>query len=159
VEPSGAQGFEAWAHRPTSERREPIGAYPLVPKGVGVRDRSVEKRKKHVPAPLVRRCLIEPSADRGAELHLLQVYIHPGAAQLIGSGQGQSANWLDVGRGQDDDLFAVIAGAHQRLPNRRVVAWTAQDVDPGIVGKWRSGAEEPDAVAPQRTIDAGDRGH
>ena len=84
---------------------------------VGVRDRSVEESKERAPSTLVRRGLILPSADGGSQIHLLHVYIHPGAAQLIYFRPGLRANLLDLGRNKDDDLFTVIAGARQRLPN------------------------------------------
>jgi|HubBroStandDraft_3_1064219.scaffolds.fasta_scaffold569571_2 hypothetical protein len=68
-------------------------------------------------------------------------------------------NWLDIGRREDNDLFAIITGARERSLNRRVVAQPTQDLDPGIVGKRSSGAEEADAVLPECAIGAGDRSH
>ena len=68
-------------------------------------------------------------------------------------------NWLDIGRREDNDLFAIISGVRQRLPNRRVVVQPTQDLDPGIVGKRSAGAEEADAVLPECAIGAGDRSH
>jgi hypothetical protein len=140
-------------------RGEPVGAYQEVAIRVGVRDRSVEESKERAPSTLVRRGLILPSADGGSQFHLLHVYIHPGAAQLIYSRQGLRANLLDVGRNNDDDLFTVIASARQRLPNCRVIARPAQDFDPGIIGKRRSVGEETDAVVPELAIGANDRSH
>jgi hypothetical protein len=90
---------------------------------------------------------------------LLQVHIDAGAAQLVGSRQGQRTNPLRVGRREDDGLFSIIAGAHQRLPSRRVIAPPTHYVDPGIVGERRSGAEETNVVMPVRGICAGHGGH
>jgi len=34
-----------------------------------------------------------------------------------------------------------------------------QNIDPGVIGKWRSGGEEADAVVSESAIGAGDRRH
>jgi hypothetical protein len=159
VQPRGTQGFDARTRRPAIPGGQHIRAYPNVSIRVGVGDRPVEQPEESVPAPLIRRPLILPLAHRGAQLHLVQIDIHAGAAQLVGPREPKRKDRLDIGWGDDNDRFAVITGTGQRLPDRRVIARPPQDFDPGIVGKRRPGGEQADAVVPKSPIGTGDRSH
>src|SRR6516165_10967094 len=113
LQPGGPQGFDVWASRPAVEGRQPVCPDHGIAVRVGVRERSVDKPKKCVPAALVRRRLILPLAGRGGLFHLLQVHIHAGAAQLVGPGEPKRTDRLDIGWGDDNDRFAVITGTGQ----------------------------------------------
>jgi hypothetical protein len=84
---------------------------------------------------------LSQTADRGDQLHLLHVDIHSRPPQLVSSYLGQHVNELDIGWGDNDDLFAVVTRTRQRLPDRWVIARLAQYFDARVVGERRSGAE------------------
>ena len=56
---------------------------------------AVDQRAVHVVAALVRRALVGAATDHAAEIHLLQVHVHPGTPKLLGTprdgAQGQGA--------------------------------------------------------------------
>ena len=159
VEPSGPQGFDVRACRPAQPSIEPIRAYPGIAIRVGVGYRPVHQGEEQVPAPLVWRRLIGPSAQNDAKIQLLEVYFHTGAPQLVRSHQRELAERRDIGWRNNDDRLALITCACQRLCYGRMIARPAQDFDPGIIGKRCSRPEETDAVAPKRRIGAGQHCH
>src|SRR3954447_14043299 len=110
VEPGGAQFLDLRARRPAVPAGLAVGPHRLVAERVGVRDRAVDHREEDVPAALVRRALIGTAADHGAEIHLLEIDVEAGPAQLIGADLRQIADAGHLGRRDDDDLFALVAG-------------------------------------------------
>jgi hypothetical protein len=84
--------------QPSIRSGEPMGVDQIVAVRAGVGSRPVDKRKEGVPAAFVRRRLLLPLAECGAQL-LRRVYIHPGS-QLIDARQRRCSNFLDIGRSE-----------------------------------------------------------
>src|SRR6516165_3725369 len=55
--------------------------------------------------------------------------------------------------------FAGVTGTRQRLVDRGVVTWRAENISPGLIGKRRSGPEEADTVVPKSRIGASEHCH
>jgi hypothetical protein len=80
-------------------------------------------REKNVPPALVWRRLAGPPLDDGAELHLLQIDIEPGTAQLVGADQAERTDAGEFGRCcDDDDRLAAVAGLGEFLFGRGRIA-------------------------------------
>src|ERR1051325_3026328 len=159
IEPGGAQFLDPGAGRPAVPAGLAVGPHRLVAERVGVRDRAVDHREEHVPAALVGRALVGAAPDHGAEIHLLEIDVEAGAAQLLGADLREIADAGHFGRRDDHDLLALVAGLGERLLRGRVVARSAQPLDPGLVGERRSGGEDADAVKPVGRLLTGDRDH
>jgi hypothetical protein len=93
------------------------------------------------------------------EIHLLQIDIHAGAAELFSAGSRQIADFAGIGRRHHDDFLILVAGLRERPLYCGIVAWAAQHLNADIGGKRRAGAEQTDIVPPITPIIAGDRRH
>src|SRR5215469_11118804 len=83
-EPGGAQFLDARTVGPAVYRLLAVGANGKVAVRMNVWQRAVDQTAAHVVAALVRRALIELAPHDIGELHLLQIYVDAGAAQLLG---------------------------------------------------------------------------
>src|ERR1700730_1846589 len=159
VEPSGAQFLDARTVGPAVYRFLAVGANGQVAVRMNVRQRTIDQGAEHVVAALVRRALIAAAPHNAAEIHFLQIDVHAGAPQLLGTGSRQIAEFVDIGRRHDDNLLALVPGRRQRPLDRAVVARATQHFDADIAGQRRAGAKQTDIVAPIAAISAGDRRH
>jgi chitin disaccharide deacetylase len=119
----------------------------------------VNQSAEHIVAALVRRALVEQAADNAAEIHFLQIDVHAGAAQLLGAGSVQVADFAGLGRRHHNDFLTLVAGLRQSPLDGGIVARAAQHLDADIGGEWRAGAEQTDIIPPVAAVTAGDRRH
>jgi hypothetical protein len=103
--------------------------------------RAIDQRAEHVVATLVRRALVVAAEHNVGEIQFLQIDIHAGAPQLLGTGSGQIAELADVSRRHHDDFLALIAGFHQSPLDGGIIARAAQLLDAGIGGERGAGAK------------------
>ena len=85
IKPGSTQCLDLGARRPAVPAGLAVGTNGLVAEWIRVRDRAINQREKNVPAALCRRRLIGPPAYYGSEIHLLEVDVQTGAAELLGS--------------------------------------------------------------------------
>ena len=112
-----------------------------------------------MPAALVGRRLTGAAANDGAEIHLLEIDIDAGAAHLLGANARQLADPADIGRRDDHERLALVAGLGQCLLRRGMIARPLQHLDAGLVGERRAGREDADAVIAVGRVLAGQRDH
>src|SRR6516162_1198206 len=133
IEPGATQFLDARAVGPAVVSGLAVGPQIRIAEWVDVRDRAIDQREENVPSALVRRRLACPPLDDGAEFHLLQIDIEPGAAQLVGADQAERMH--DVGRCYDNDRLTAVTGLCKLLFGSRRITGPPQDVDPGVVGE------------------------
>jgi hypothetical protein len=103
--------------------------------------RAIDQRAEHVVATLVRRALVVAAEHNVGEIQFLQIDIHAGAPQLLGTGSGQIAELADVSRRHHDDFLALVAGFRQSPLDGGIIARAAQLLDAGIGGERGAGAK------------------